>query len=111
MLRPGHPGPHQAAIYDGSVLGLVTWDDAQKPEEPEVQPEPELDFIVEVPAPSYQVFHTPVMRGHVKPRRRTRKTINNLYAAYDEGIHFSWDITGHEILPHPTLDQLDRVLA
>lgn len=40
-------------------------------------------------------------------RRQTRETSHNLYAGTGDGVHTSWNLFGHEILPLPTLDELE----
>ena len=122
VLGPGHPGPHIGAVRWEGRTEFVTWSSIGPcPEpEPEMMPveqiepdsmaalvEVELGMVIAPEPPRYpksKLYTTAHTRGF-KGLRRTRENLDKMYAAPDEGIHISWDIHGHEILPLPTMDE------
>ena len=127
MLRPGHPLDHQAVALVRGHVALIWWkndrgdvvfdaegqvvhsgesgvgiarDAGPTPSSAELAPEPTFE-LVEYP---------PRDRNHgrdIVGRHQTRETSRNLYAGTGDGIHTNWNMYGHEILPLPTLDELE----
>jgi hypothetical protein len=121
MLAPGHSGVHQSVVMADGQVGLVTW------LSPEITWLPQESGAAGVSAPSpttsasaaaltARAAPEPVVyaeatitiepgRGDIVGRKRTRALLNEPYAALDEGIHMSWDLSGHEIERLPMLDE------
>jgi hypothetical protein len=108
---------HSALITLDNEVGIVSWG-MNKPE-PEPEPPalvelvqevyPEKEIVREIAPPIRAEWGTKTLGFAGK--RRTNKTLKNLYAAFDEGVHTNWDVFGHEIEPLPTLDDIERVWA
>lgn len=122
MLAPGHQGAHQSVLMADGQVGLVTWlspeitwlpqesgagvphdaGAAQSPSEPAPEPVVYTEATIELPPRRSYGRHS-----DLAGRARTRRTLNNPYAALDEGIHTNWDLFGHEIVRLPTLDEIE----
>lgn len=113
MLGPQHIGMHSALIQLDGEVGIVSWGmNEPEPELPAIEElveevYPEKQIVREVAPPIREQWGTNTLGFAGK--RRTKATINNPYAAFDEGVHTNWDVFGHEILPLPTLDEIDAV--
>lgn len=116
MRRPGHTGDHQTAIVVGDAMGVVFW----APGEQETVPEAVVVESAEAVEHFEQALGTvkaevdaymPQPRFPRQPSydgvRPTTKTLRNMYAGFDEGVHLSWGLRGHEILPLPMLDEIE----
>lgn len=117
-LGPQHTGMHAALIRLDDEIGIVNWG-LNEPE-----PVAEAAVVIEelaterkdsvvperkerVPLPPEAIYRTMGFAG-VRP---TRDTLRNLYAGFDEGVHTSWGMFGHEVMPLPTLDEIEAVLV
>lgn len=114
-LGPQHTGMHAALIRLDGEIGIVNWG----------LNDPGPEAIVEPPVVIQQQEETAAERIELEKqvvfeRRRmmtfagvrpTRDTLRNLYAGSDEGVHTSWGMFGHEVMPLPTLDEIEAVLV
>ena len=112
MFAPGHAGDHGALTAVFGTQGMFYWANVEELIE-EVYPEVEIvaevipePKTIELP-PSGNRAEVYAGRSDLAGRRPTRKTLNNPYAALDEGVHINWGLFGHEIPPYPTLDELE----
>jgi hypothetical protein len=112
MLAPGHKGQHQSVLMLDGEVGFIHWG---LPPAPEPEVAPEVPVAIEAPPARGISPPLPPPAGipyrSMQGRCRRRAEVANPYAAFDEGIHFNWDIHGHEVLPLPTLDEIERKMS
>lgn len=118
-LGPQHTGMHAALIRLDGDIGIVNW--GLNEPEPVVEPPVVIEQEVgqeswarqqmaahdRVSPPQEPIYRTMGFAG-VRP---TRDTLRNLYAGFDEGVHTCWGMFGHEVMPLPTLDEIEAVLV
>lgn len=123
QLAPGHTDSHQAVIISGEEISYLFWD-SPKPSPEVIQVEtpivpvetpivPEVAPTTEIPEPVFvlgEIGKPWKNYGWMEGRKRDKRYLNNLYAAFDEGIHTCWGMSGHEVRPYPMLDDLERII-